>query len=376
MLSPKYPAAVVAGNVEMSQAVTDTLFGALGALGSAQGTMNNLTFGDATYQYYETICSGAPAGPGFNGASGVHTHMTNSRLTDPEVLESRFPVVLEDFHIRRGSGGKGQWRAGDGTLRRIRFLRPMQAAILSGHRAVANFGMMGGSEANSAAIPSAARRAHRDPARLRPDRSRRAKRSRSSRRPEAGGGRRSRRRGRARLSRRRRMAITSGGTWPWERTNARFPAGAIRRAQGACRAVSLDLVVDRRRPCCPRDRADHFACHLDRLARIEDSAQSYRRDDDWRFIETDELARVKGEEVDGPRNCSPGTSRRSLIAMPSSPPISTEEMSSTAPNVPSVANWRKARTSVRPTSSRRSTIRRERRCAAVARRGRARRPGQ
>jgi 5-oxoprolinase (ATP-hydrolysing) len=144
MLSPRYPAAVVAGNVEVSQAVTDTLFAALGALGSAQGTMNNLTFGDATYQYYETICSGAPAGPGFDGASAVHTHMTNSRLTDPEVLESRFPVVLEDFHIRRGSGGKGHWRAGDGTLRRIRFLRPMQAAILSGHRAVANPGAIGG----------------------------------------------------------------------------------------------------------------------------------------------------------------------------------------------------------------------------------------
>jgi 5-oxoprolinase (ATP-hydrolysing) len=146
MLSPKYPAAVVAGNVEVSQAVTDTLFAALGALGSAQATMNNLTFGDATYQYYETICSGAPAGPGFNGASGVHTHMTNSRLTDPEVLESRFPVVLEDFHIRRGSGGAGQWRAGDGTSRRIRFLRPMQAAILSGHRAIANLGTKGGSD--------------------------------------------------------------------------------------------------------------------------------------------------------------------------------------------------------------------------------------
>ena len=146
MLKPRYPAAVVAGNVELSQAVTDTLFAALGALGSAQGTMNNLTFGDSHYQYYETICSGAPAGPGFDGASAVHTHMTNSRLTDPEVLESRFPVVLEDFHIRRGSGGKGQWRAGDGTLRRIRFLKPMSAAILSGHRAVPNPGMMGGSE--------------------------------------------------------------------------------------------------------------------------------------------------------------------------------------------------------------------------------------
>ncbi len=144
MLSPRYPAAVVAGNVEVSQAVTDTLFAALGVLGSAQGTMNNLTFGDATYQYYETICSGAPAGPGFDGAAAVHTHMTNSRLTDPEVLESRFPVVLEDFHIRRGSGGKGRWRAGDGALRRIRFLRPMRTAILSGHREVPNPGTKGG----------------------------------------------------------------------------------------------------------------------------------------------------------------------------------------------------------------------------------------
>ena len=144
MLSPRYPAAVVAGNVEVSQAVTDTLFAALGALGSAQGTMNNLTFGDATYQYYETICSGAPAGPGFDGAAAVHTHMTNSRLTDPEVLESRFPVVLEDFHIRRSSGGKGRWKAGDGTLRRIRFLKPMNVAMLSGHRAVPNPGAMGG----------------------------------------------------------------------------------------------------------------------------------------------------------------------------------------------------------------------------------------
>ncbi len=144
MLSPRYPAAVVAGNVETSQAVVDALFGALGALGSAQGTMNNLTFGDARYQYYETICSGAPAGPGFNGASGVHTHMTNTRLTDPEVLELRFPVVLEDFAIRRGSGGKGRWRAGDGTLRRIRFRERMELALLTGRRRVRSFGMEGG----------------------------------------------------------------------------------------------------------------------------------------------------------------------------------------------------------------------------------------
>jgi 5-oxoprolinase (ATP-hydrolysing) len=146
MLSPKYPAAVVAGNVEVSQMVTNALFAALGAMSSSQGTMNNFTFGDDTYQYYETICSGAPAGPGFDGASAVHVHMTNSRLTDPEVLESRFPVLLEDFHIRRGSGGKGQWRAGDGTLRRVRFLRPMSAAILSGYRTVANPGGAGGSD--------------------------------------------------------------------------------------------------------------------------------------------------------------------------------------------------------------------------------------
>jgi 5-oxoprolinase (ATP-hydrolysing) len=144
MLSPRYPAAVVAGNVETSQAVTDTLFGALHALGSAQGTMNNLTFGNSAYQYYETICSGAPAGPGFDGASGVHVHMTNSRLTDPEVLESRFPVVLEDFHIRRGSGGKGKWNAGDGTLRRLRFRERMDLALLTGHRRVPNFGTDGG----------------------------------------------------------------------------------------------------------------------------------------------------------------------------------------------------------------------------------------
>ena len=108
--------------------------------------MNNLTFGNAAYQYYETICSGAPAGPGFSGASGVHTHMTNSRLTDPEVLESRFPVVLEDFHIRRGSGGKGAWNAGDGTLRRLRFLESMELALLTGHRRVANWGFAGGAE--------------------------------------------------------------------------------------------------------------------------------------------------------------------------------------------------------------------------------------
>jgi 5-oxoprolinase (ATP-hydrolysing) len=144
MLSPRYPAAVVAGNVEVSQAVTNCLFGALDAMAAAQGTMNNLTFGNATYQYYETICSGSPAGPGFHGTDAVHTHMTNSRLTDPEVLEFRYPVVLEDFHIRAGSGGAGRWRAGDGTQRTIRFLERMDLALLTSHRRVPPFGAAGG----------------------------------------------------------------------------------------------------------------------------------------------------------------------------------------------------------------------------------------
>jgi 5-oxoprolinase (ATP-hydrolysing) len=144
MLRPAYPAAVVAGNVETSQIVTNCLFAALNALGSAQGTMNNLTFGDARLQYYETLCSGAPAGPGFNGAAAVHVHMTNTRLTDPEILELRYPVLLEEFAIRRGSGGKGKWSSGDGTRRVIRFLAPMDCAILSGYRAVRPFGLDGG----------------------------------------------------------------------------------------------------------------------------------------------------------------------------------------------------------------------------------------
>jgi 5-oxoprolinase (ATP-hydrolysing) len=144
MLSPTYPAAVVAGNVETSQAVTNCLFGALGALAAAQGTMNNLNFGNDKYQYYETICSGSPAGPGFPGTDAVHTHMTNTRLTDPEVLEFRYPVVLEDFHIRKGSGGRGRWNAGDGVRRTIRFLEKMECTILSGHRRVRPFGLAGG----------------------------------------------------------------------------------------------------------------------------------------------------------------------------------------------------------------------------------------
>jgi 5-oxoprolinase (ATP-hydrolysing) len=146
LLSPEFPAAVVAGNVETSQEVTNCLFGALGAMAAAQGTMNNLNFGNARYQYYETICSGSPAGPGFPGTDAVHTHMTNTRLTDPEVLEFRYPVLLEDFHIRKGSGGRGRWSAGDGIVRTIRFLERMECTILSGHRRIPPFGLSGGGD--------------------------------------------------------------------------------------------------------------------------------------------------------------------------------------------------------------------------------------
>ncbi|WP_068315034.1 hydantoinase B/oxoprolinase family protein [Polycladidibacter hongkongensis] len=146
MLAPQYPAAVVAGNVETSQHVTNALFAALGAMANSQGTMNNLTFGNDTYQYYETLCSGSPAGPGFHGTDAVHVHMTNSRLTDPEILEFRYPVMLEDFHINKGSGGTGQWKGGDGTHRTIRFLEEMECAILSSHRTIAPKGMAGGED--------------------------------------------------------------------------------------------------------------------------------------------------------------------------------------------------------------------------------------
>ncbi|HEX6142218.1 MAG TPA: hydantoinase B/oxoprolinase family protein [Geminicoccaceae bacterium] len=144
MLRPRHPAAVVAGNVETSQCITDALYGALNVMAAAQGTMNNFTFGDDTYQYYETICGGSGAGPDYDGTSAVHTHMTNSRLTDPEVLEWRYPVLLEGHAINRGSGGRGRHRGGDGTIRRIRFLEPMSAALLSNHRRVAPFGIDGG----------------------------------------------------------------------------------------------------------------------------------------------------------------------------------------------------------------------------------------
>ncbi len=144
ILNPHYPAAVVAGNVETSQYITDTLYGALGVMGAAQGTMNNFTFGNERYQYYETLCGGSGAGRDFDGTDAVHTHMTNSRLTDPEVLEWRFPVVLESFCIRRGSGGRGRHHGGNGVERRVRFLETMTAAILSSHRVVPPYGMAGG----------------------------------------------------------------------------------------------------------------------------------------------------------------------------------------------------------------------------------------
>ena len=144
MLRPRYPAAVVAGNVETSQCITEALYGALGVMASAQGTMNNFTFGNERHQYYETVAGGSGAGPDFDGADVVQTHMTNSRLTDPEVLEWRFPVLLESFALRRGSGGRGRHRGGDGAVRRVRFLEPMTAAILSGHRRVRPHGMAGG----------------------------------------------------------------------------------------------------------------------------------------------------------------------------------------------------------------------------------------
>jgi 5-oxoprolinase (ATP-hydrolysing) len=149
MLRPRYPAAVVAGNVETSQCVTDALYGALGVLAASQGTMNNFTFGNSRHQYYETVAGGSGAGPGFDGADVVQTHMTNSRLTDPEVLEWRFPVRLESFEIRAGSGGRGRWRGGHGAVRRMRFLEPMTAAILSGHRRLRPHGMAGGEPGQS-----------------------------------------------------------------------------------------------------------------------------------------------------------------------------------------------------------------------------------
>jgi 5-oxoprolinase (ATP-hydrolysing) len=144
MLNPRPPAAVVAGNVETSSCVTNALYGALGVMAASQCTMNNFTFGNHQYQYYETISGGSGAGPGFNGTSVVQTHMTNSRLTDPEVLEFRFPVRLDSYEHRSGSGGAGRWQGGDGGVRRVRFLVPMTASILSNGRQHGAFGLAGG----------------------------------------------------------------------------------------------------------------------------------------------------------------------------------------------------------------------------------------
>ncbi|CEJ45884.1 Hydantoinase B/oxoprolinase [Umezakia ovalisporum] len=144
LLNPTYPAAVVAGNVETSQTIVDALYGALGIMAGSQGTMNNLTFGNLDYQYYETICGGSGAGANFDGTDAVHTHMTNSRLTDPEVLETRYPVLVESFSLRPHSGGKGKHSGGNGVIRRIRFLEPMTANIISSHRLVPPFALNGG----------------------------------------------------------------------------------------------------------------------------------------------------------------------------------------------------------------------------------------
>ena len=144
MINPRYPAAVIAGNTEVSQAIAEALYGALGVLAGSQGTMNNFVYGNEHYQNYETICGGAGAGVGFGGASAVHTHMTNTRMTDAEVLENRFPVRVDEFSIRRGSGGKGQWEGGDGIVRKLRFLEPMTVTVLSSSRIHPPRGLAGG----------------------------------------------------------------------------------------------------------------------------------------------------------------------------------------------------------------------------------------
>ncbi len=152
MLNPTPPAAVVAGNVETSQVITDTLYGALKIMASAQGTMNNFTFGNDKYQYYETICGGSGAGDGFSGTDAVQTHMTNSRLTDPEILETRFPVILEEFSIRKNSGGMGKYTGGNGTIRRIKFLENMTVSMLANHYKILPFGLNGGKDGKAGAF--------------------------------------------------------------------------------------------------------------------------------------------------------------------------------------------------------------------------------
>jgi N-methylhydantoinase B/oxoprolinase/acetone carboxylase alpha subunit len=146
LLNPCEPAAIVAGNVETSQVIFDTLYRALNIMAASQGSMNNFTFGDKEKQYYETICGGSGAGISFSGADAIQTHMTNSRLTDPEILESRFPVLLDEFSIRSKSGGNGKYRGGEGAVRRLRFLKPMSASILSNRRKIKPPGLAGGME--------------------------------------------------------------------------------------------------------------------------------------------------------------------------------------------------------------------------------------
>ena len=144
MINPQYPAAVVAGNTEVSQTITDTLYAALGVIAGAQGTMNNTLYGNENFQNYDTVCGGSGAGAGFHGTSAVHTHMTNTRLTDPEVLENRFPVRVQEFSIRKGSGGAGQYHGGDGIIRKLEFREDATLTVLSSHRKTQPLGAGGG----------------------------------------------------------------------------------------------------------------------------------------------------------------------------------------------------------------------------------------
>ena len=144
MINPRAPAAVISGNTEVSQAIADTMYGALGVIAGSQGTMNNFVYGNDIHQNYETICGGTGAGNGFNGTSAVHSHMTNTRMTDPEVLETRFPVQVEEFAIRQGSGGGGAFTGGNGIVRRLRFMEPMTVTVLSSHRVIPPNGAAGG----------------------------------------------------------------------------------------------------------------------------------------------------------------------------------------------------------------------------------------
>jgi 5-oxoprolinase (ATP-hydrolysing) len=144
MINPRAPAAVISGNTEVSQAIADTLYGALGVIAGSQGTMNNFVYGNETFQNYETICGGTGAGDGFNGANAVHSHMTNTRMTDPEVLETRFPVRVDEFSIRKNSGGTGVFTGGEGIVRKLCFLAPMTATVLSSHRKIPPHGAAGG----------------------------------------------------------------------------------------------------------------------------------------------------------------------------------------------------------------------------------------